>query len=436
MSTTTGRTWTQFVKEHGSDCNWVAPVVARNYLGVSKSALHTWSQKGCPYLGGRCLRRKRFHVRDQVFVDCYFKADLDKTRQAKFLMPTIANSRGDAWITKKQAAKITGYHERHLRRLISSGSPFLSGRRIATRRRRGVVAHGRTFEITLVLRKDIEELVKNRERCRIPYERVPIRQAAQQLGLASHKVLHQWLLTGCPHLNGRRKPDVIQGPVLYRGQIQPTNLLLKSEVEEIRQKMLRAPFEPFVNADGKWWPIDLALKKFGNARRGSLYRHKNKLCPQLSGRKLRAITFRRTVPGTYRQSKVWAFHEDDLLSLQPPEPGGRRQRENGTWAEANGRTSKPDRAVSPAITGIHPEEAAASHGPELGRPTNDKPKPSRGRRKGTLDPDVQSRKKRMLAAWDRGQFSGNKAAAARAFSFHRPDVSKWIKEHERSKRKA
>jgi hypothetical protein len=48
---------------------------------------------------------------------------------------------------------------------------------------------------------------------------------------------------------------------------------------------------------------------------------------------------------------------------------------------------------------------------------------------------VAKKKKEMLEAWDRGTFGTNKAAAARAFGFHRPDVSKLIAEHESQKRR-
>jgi hypothetical protein len=59
----------------------------------------------------------------------------------------------------------------------------------------------------------------------------------------------------------------------------------------------------------------------------------------------------------------------------------------------------------------------------------------RGRPKGSTDSEVAKRKANMLEAWDRGDFGANKAAAGRAFGFHRPDASKYIAEHEREKRR-
>lgn len=59
-------------------------------------------------------------------------------------------------------------------------------------------------------------------------------------------------------------------------------------------------------------------------------------------------------------------------------------------------------------------------------------KPHGGRPPG---PDVAKRKKQMFEEWDRGDFGTNKAAAGRKFGFHRPDASKWIREHERAKRR-
>jgi hypothetical protein len=248
----------------------------------------------------------------------------------------------------------------------------------------------------------VEDLVRNRDGCRIPGDRVPIRQAAHQLGLASHKVLHHWLLTGCPHLDGRRRPDVIQGHVRYRGQIQPTNLLLKSELEEIRQRMQRGPFEPFVNARGTWWPIDLAVKKYANARRELLYLHKNKPCPQLNGQILHAIPIRRITPKTFQERSAWAFLEDDLRDLQPPQPGGRRKWKQKPPENANGSDGLANGASEP---------------PQL---TQQKRK--RGREKGWLDQDTQDKYQKIGSAFEAGET--NKSELARRFETSRRSVDR------------
>jgi hypothetical protein len=56
----------------------------------------------------------------------------------------------------------------------------------------------------------------------------------------------------------------------------------------------------------------------------------------------------------------------------------------------------------------------------------------RGRPLGTIDPDVAKRKRKMLAAWDRGEFE-TKVAAAKEYDFHRSDATKYINEHEAKK---
>jgi hypothetical protein len=66
----------------------------------------------------------------------------------------------------------------------------------------------------------------------------------------------------------------------------------------------------------------------------------------------------------------------------------------------------------------------------------DKPKKVKGkggRRKGSVDPEVQQRKKEMLEAWDEKKYGDKKVAYATIFGFYRPDVSTWIKEHEAAK---
>ena len=59
--------------------------------------------------------------------------------------------------------------------------------------------------------------------------------------------------------------------------------------------------------------------------------------------------------------------------------------------------------------------------------------PAKANRGGRpTDDDVARRKREMLKAWDDGKYK-SKAEAARAHNFHRPDASKWIKEHEQEK---
>jgi hypothetical protein len=55
-------------------------------------------------------------------------------------------------------------------------------------------------------------------------------------------------------------------------------------------------------------------------------------------------------------------------------------------------------------------------------------RPKRGRKPGQTK-DVKNRIRDMLAAWDRGDFNGNKAAAGRAFGFDRSDATKHINKH-------
>jgi hypothetical protein len=179
-------------------------------------------------------------------------------------------------------------------------------------------------------------------------------------------------------------------------------LLSVAEVEEIENRLRHGPTEPLTNPQGTWHPIDRALQ-FKNARRGLLYLHKNKPCPQLGGDILHAKRFRRMVPKTYRKSMVWAFLEADLERLAPPQPGGTR----------------------------HRKKANVEH--KLGANNRQTPK-RRGRPEGTVDKEVEKRKADMIAAWERGEFK-TRAAAARAFNFHRPDASKIINAHDRKKRR-
>jgi hypothetical protein len=65
----------------------------------------------------------------------------------------------------------------------------------------------------------------------------------------------------------------------------------------------------------------------------------------------------------------------------------------------------------------------------------EKPKPPRGRPRGTADPEVANRKREMLESWDRRDFGTNKAETGRAYDFDRSDATKLINEHDAEKLK-
>ena len=69
------------------------------------------------------------------------------------------------------------------------------------------------------------------------------------------------------------------------------------------------------------------------------------------------------------------------------------------------------------------------------QPSHLKPtvQPKRGRPPGSVDSDVQERKRLMLEAWERQDYGDNKARYARQFNFHRQDASKIINSFEAKK---
>ena len=101
------------------------------------------------------------------------------------------------------------------------------------------------------------------------------------------------------------------------------------------------------------------------------------------------------------------------------------------------------------LEGMDPDEmspplpkATAHPGPSPAGPaeprTTDSQEPQerrrhRGRPKGYRNPKVTERIRRMLEAWDRGDFGKNKAAAGRQCGFGRSEATKIINDHERRK---
>jgi len=315
--------WNKFLKEHGRLSEWMAPKTAMEYMGVVKSTLFVWSRKGCPFLVGRRLRTKQFQVRGKVYVNCYSRNDLDEITQTSQSLPTAASSNGNAdWMTKQEAAKTAGWGERYLRKVLSKGSPYLPSRCITTCRKRALRGQGGTHPITLVLRKDIEELVRKRDACQVPEGFIPIRKAAKTLEMKLG-TLENWSSSGCPHLDGRKMRTKVAPIKTSTGHYRPGVFLSIDEIEEIKRKVQHGPDEPFADNQGKWLTVGLALKKYRNASHGLLYLHKNRACPQLNGQILHAKQVSRTIPNTYRRSRGWVFLESDLRGLAPPLAGGR-----------------------------------------------------------------------------------------------------------------
>jgi hypothetical protein len=341
------------------------PSVACRYVGAVKSTLTVWSQEGCPLLGGRRLRTKLFHAYGNRSVRCYSKSDLDELLRAKARLPSPTTYQDSDWATLTQAARIAGCDRRYFRHILPNTG-------IAKRTESAVLGNGKIVEIVVVSRKDLQAFLDKRGV--VPDDRMTIRQAAKKLGLLPRTV-YAWI-PSCPHLKDRSL-DAVAMSINYKGQIRLMVLLSRVEVEEIAKMLRHGPKEPLTDAQGTWHPLDRALR-FKNARKGLLYLHKNKPCPQLGGDILHAKRFRRMVSTTYRKSIVWAWLEADLKRLTPAQPGGRPNRavlngssmpdpsspsEKGPTADGNQPHAAKDKGKQVDSTGNRTGAATSSRSP-------------------------------------------------------------------------
>jgi hypothetical protein len=107
------------------------------------------------------------------------------------------------------------------------------------------------------------------------------------------------------------------------------------------------------------------------------------------------------------------------------------------WGRQGQRVTLPNAAAETGSSDLSQGRQVPAKPPPGGPPdTPPRHRKRRGRKKGWRDPDVTGRQTKMLEAWDRGEFGKNKAAAARAYGFNRPDASKIIREHEAARAKA
>jgi hypothetical protein len=112
---------------------------------------------------------------------------------------------------------------------------------------------------------------------------------------------------------------------------------------------------------------------------------------------------------------VWYYLKSRIEQVLDPNPNT-----EGELAEA--------RSEGPPLNG----KSSQAPDPEPNMAEQKEPaprKPSRpGRKRGSVDPEVAQRKREMLERWDRREFE-SKAAAGRAYGFHRSDATKLINEH-------
>ena len=135
--------------------------------------------------------------------------------------------------------------------------------------------------------------------------------------------------------------------------------------------------------------------------------------------------------GIGRQVKQW--WKPDLVKLKTlrEQHGGKFPRgPRPSYSRSKG--SDPNKMAP--VPGALPDQSA--DGAPQEDSLNQVPKIQRGRRgrkKGYRNPKVSERIKRMLDAWDRGDFGNNKAVAGRKCGFGRSEATKIINDHERKK---
>jgi hypothetical protein len=391
----------QFLREHDEQSDWPSAEAAGRYLGVTACMVHIWRRRGCSFLENFRPRSRRVEIEGQPPMYCYSKADIEKIKAAKDALPV--KPQPGQWITSEQAQAITGYSEGTLREAINRGHCLLGGRRIATRKEHVVRSSGEAYPVTLLLRSDVEELARNRAASAIPKGRVMVKDAAKSLGISREQV-RLWMATGCPYLNGRTM-QVETGLLVVRGRTcTQVKLLSTTEVEEIKQRMLRETEQSYTDRQGTWLAVPLAVRRYPNARRTLLYLHRNKPCAQLGGDVLHAIQVRRTLRNKLRERAIWMYLEADLRRLEPPRLGtGPRW---GKWPAKPAAIAAPEAPVPVSVEDVAPTRA----------------KRSRGRPTGSIDPEVKDRNEQIVRDFQAKMYPSI-AALAKAYHLDRSRVS-------------
>jgi hypothetical protein len=322
---------------------WLSIKRATFAYPFTQGSLEQWARDGCPLLRGKKPRTKWFtgrtpgqagHARALYLL----REDLDAINAAK-AAGVVYGEDGGRWPSADEVRGQFGFNRQQLNTWRDEGCPFIRGAKLRTGSRTVLMKDGRPRHIEVYCIEQLEQIrnaraaVTDATAGANDSPGVPFQEAERLFGF-KRGWLYDWNQRGCPYLGGRKLRGW-QEPVNIDGRVRDIWVYDRAQLEEIDRQRQVAEKGIYRDGEGEWLSARAAEQRYRTEdgehriRGGKLSLWREKGCPRLGGRKIRARRKERLTRGKKR-TMIWIYHNDDLEQIaRGGETEGRQATERG-----------------------------------------------------------------------------------------------------------
>jgi hypothetical protein len=346
--------------------SWVRDALCRrDPWSFTQTTLSLWALKGCHWLGGRCLRRRRvLTTKGRRWQWYYLEADLDAIREAR-----AAAGQSTTFLTGARVKAEFGFGLHLLRKWTREGCVHLGGRKLG--RRLGHILNHETGRSRPVWEYAVDDLHVIQESRARPADDsrtgwITTQAAAELTGLSLSslsRAAERGRLGGerlrCRRDAGRSKDGRELAEVLY---------FRREDVERLARRLRVDHRAPHHDAEGCWLPLEEAARQCGvNPQQLDYWRNRPEV-PEVAGPNAVARRPGRPSSGLRLRAKkitrhgrkiangeLWVVHFGDRR--HPQRGPGAHQRESDQEAD-RGPAEGPQAGRGPSLA-THPRSGQA-----------------------------------------------------------------------------
>jgi hypothetical protein len=302
---------------------WLTIEGASAQYGLHRSSLENWCRRGCPFLGGRKPRfrkqtartpgQKAGHVTFLVFLEEDLKAIVAARATGE-----LPEKDADQWLEIAECNSRFGFNRAQLKEWSGEGCAFLSGAKLQFRPRIALRADGRPMRRQTFALEQLKQI--EQARASVPGnsaegEWLTYEEAHNLFGF-SRGMLYTWHDQGSPFLGGkklaaRRQHRRVRGRLCIGMQAIWTYYL--PDLEVIAQARKTVGDDSCRDEAGNWLTAEATGEKYG-IWSASLSDWRDRPCPFLGGRTVRAQQVKRVAGSTDRRMR-WVYLEEDLRQI-------------------------------------------------------------------------------------------------------------------------
>jgi len=262
---------------------------AAKYLGVSRSIVQRWADKGCPYLDGDTLSTWPIPgLKKGRFLD---KAQIELLKK-KRKPPKDSNFHGFVKVNKR-----FGFTRNQLYSWRDKGCCYLDGQKLRNDPKIRASANRSMRETEGY---DLSQLTIIDER--MTAEKNGIFQDEEGVTWLTAKAanenynlweatLAEWAENGCPYLKGRKLQTKPFRRLNKRGKYKTVTTYRESELQEIVAAKQVPPDNTYVDSEGEWF-YAIKVMKLTNWPKGNLNYYRKRKYPYLPEKKILTGTFK------------------------------------------------------------------------------------------------------------------------------------------------